>query len=117
MIVTVSGHVLSPRNTVLCYFQQEGVSIIGGFRQWLKEGRCVRKGEKGMNILVPCNPKKGDAADQAGDSEQTTGDRVFFVAGTVFDVSQTDEVEAKKESQAPAVTVIGCAEVVQSELF
>ena len=67
-----------------------------------------------MSILVPCNPKKGNktADDEPG------SDKVFFVAGTVFDVSQTDEIEAKTEDQAPAVTVTApAAAVVQSELF
>ncbi|MGV1047711.1 MAG: hypothetical protein ACOYD4_04180, partial [Solirubrobacterales bacterium] len=43
-IVTCDGHPLSPRNTCLVIFQSPTASIVGGFRQWLKHGRAVRKG-------------------------------------------------------------------------
>ena len=115
-VVTIEGHVLSPRNTVLCYFQRDGVSMVGGFRQWIKAGRCVRKGEKGFSILVPCTGgKRGKKADagQAGDDSQSTetgdGDapaRVFFMARTVFDISQTAPVEEKAATEAPQVATV-----------
>ena len=92
-VITVEGRALSPRNTILCYFQRPGVTMVGGFRQWLAKGRCVRKGEHGLSILVPC----GGGKEQEGE----IGD-VFFIAGTVFDVSQTDELEADRQEAPPA---------------
>jgi hypothetical protein len=88
-VYTVEGHALSPRNTILCYFQKPGITIVGGFKQWLAKGRCVRKGEHGISILVPCSHKQTN--DSTGTEE--TSD-TFFVCGTVFDVGQTDELEA-----------------------
>jgi hypothetical protein len=85
-ITTVDGHVVSPTNAVLLIYQRSDVTIIGGFRQWLKSGRVVRKGEKALAIWVPC--EKNDSKD----SEES----VFFVMGNVFDVSQTEELSEKE---------------------
>lgn len=92
VVVNCEGRPLSPRNTMLAAMQRGNVTIVGGFRQWLDKGRCVRKGEHGLQILVPCNPKK-DENKQEG--EISTKDRVFFVSGTVFDISQTDAIEGQ----------------------
>ena len=85
-IVTVEGRELSPRNTMLCFYQREGVSLVGGFKQWLGKGRCVRKGEKGISILFPSKFTK------QGEGGEDDKEFVKFYAGTVFDVSQTDEI-------------------------
>ena len=66
--------------------------MVGGFRQWIKAGRAVRKGEHGMSILVPCMPGKDRADDDAAQN-----DSVRFIGGTVFDVSQTDAIEREEE--------------------
>ena len=99
-VITIEGHALSPRNTILCYFQRPGVTMVGGFRQWLNKGRCVRKGEHGLSILVPCSH-----TSKSETGEETTGD-TFFVAGTVFDVTQTDELETANTATNPAETVL-----------
>ncbi len=89
-VLTCEGHPLSGRNTFLLYLQRPGVSMVGGFRQWLKAGRCVKKGESGLSILVPCGRKESAAVEETGEG----GGSVYFIAGTVFDVSQTQELEA-----------------------
>ena len=99
-VMSVSGAVLSDRNTILCWFQREGVTLVGGFRQWLAKGRCVRKGEHGLSILVPCGGRK--AITTSSDTE-----RVFFVTGTVFDVSQTQAIDTESAIEA----VPGVAEI------
>ena len=99
-VITVEGRALSPRNTILCYFQRPGVTMVGGFRQWLEKGRCVRKGEHGLSILVPCG---GGVKDDGAGSE--TADKTFFIAGTVFDVSQTDELDADQTDDTSAENV------------
>jgi antirestriction protein ArdC len=58
---------------------------VAGFRAWLRLGRRVRKGERGLRILAPVRVKD---RDETGDE---TGElRIFFRCVHVFDVSQTD---------------------------
>jgi antirestriction protein ArdC len=40
-------------NQMLIWKQQPDASYVGGFNTWLKVGRYVRKGEKGIAILAP----------------------------------------------------------------
>jgi hypothetical protein len=93
-VVTVEGHPLSFANTMLACFQRPGVTIVGGFAQWLKAGRAVRKGETGIGIWVPISGKrKADRPEPAAPADTDgNGDdgRPRFMMGTVFDVSQTD---------------------------
>ena len=89
-IVTVEGRALSPFNCCLLAMQAPSVTMVGGFRQWINAGRAVRKGEHGMSIWVPKMPK--DDPNRQGD-ESSSADEVHFLLGTVFDVSQTDEIE------------------------
>jgi hypothetical protein len=85
-LTTVETRQLSPFNQCLVLFQNPGATVVGGFRQWLKHGRAVRKGEHGMSIWVPVGHK-----NEEGELDEKTG----FVAGTVFDVSQTAEIESE----------------------
>ena len=88
-ILTCEGRALSVFNTILLLNQRDEVSLVGGFQQWKRAGRQVKKGEHGMMIWFPSR--------QA--SDEPTGDEAemrFFV-GTVFDVSQTEE--SKPEEQ------------------
>jgi len=60
-------------------------TYVAGFRAWLKLGRCVRKGERGLPILAPVKViERDDAGEGTGEM------RVFFRSVHVFDVSQTD---------------------------
>ena len=94
-ILNPEGHMLTGRNQALLYFQAGGnpLSVVGGFQQWQKYGRVVRKGERGYLIAVPANNKK---VDENSDSEDPT----FFLWKAVFDISQTEELTAdnKKEN-------------------
>lgn len=96
-IVTCEGRTLSLTNTLLLILQRSNVSMVGGFRQWLKAGRCVMAGEHGAMIWFPRG--KGKSVDEAADAnagrEIDAGDAhsdVRFLIGTVFDVSQTSPV-------------------------
>jgi hypothetical protein len=40
-------------NQMLIWRQRPDASFVGGFNTWLKCGRFVRKGEKGIAILAP----------------------------------------------------------------
>lgn len=84
-ITTIEGHALSMRNQLLCVMQTPApITVVGGFKQWLGAGRCVKKGEKALYILHPCAKKSADG-ESAG---------VYFREAAIFDVSQTQEVTA-----------------------
>ncbi|MCL5030809.1 MAG: ArdC family protein [Bacteroidetes bacterium] len=92
-IVTVEGHLLTPHNQCFLVAQSEiNFSIVGGFQQWKKAGRIVRKGEHGFLIFVPSYAKQEDNSEMISDDEN-----VHFFTATVFDISQT-EVIAKSEA-------------------
>ena len=79
---SVTGATLSPHNQSMIAMQKADATIVGGFRQWLRESRAVRKGEHGLGILIP-RFEKGEGGDGPGSLNG-------FLYGTVFDVSQTD---------------------------
>ena len=63
------------------------LTIIGGFRQWQKQGRKVRTGEHAAGyIYVPLIPKGAEN----GEEPAIGADDVRFRMVPVFDVSQTD---------------------------
>ncbi len=98
-VLTVEGRSLSIRNTILIALQMPGATIVGGFRQWIAAGRCVRKGEHGAAILVPCGKKGKD-----GEQTDTEGDSVFFVTGTVFDIGQTLPLDTIQPTEPTTTT-------------
>ncbi len=74
-------------NQMLIWRQKPDASFVGGFNTWLRCGRYVRKGEKGIAILAPMFFK--DKRQTADGSEAET-QRIWFKAVYVFDISQTD---------------------------
>ena len=70
-ILNPEGHMLTGRNQALLYFQAGGnpLSVVGGFLQWQKYGRMVRKGEHGYLIAVPANNKKKDENSDSEDPD------------------------------------------------
>jgi len=90
-LVTCEGRVLSMFNHCLLASQSEiPLTIVGGFRQWLKTGRCVRKGEHGLMIWFPRQPRKGTTAAPEPEPGEQTDTRTTFMIGYVFDVTQTE---------------------------
>jgi len=87
-ICTIEGRPLSLGNTLLLAMQADNVSVVGGFRQWRRAGRRVRKGEKALRIWVPV--KKGNQEDN---DEHINADEVHFFLGAVFDISQTEPIK------------------------
>ena len=87
LTVMARFHKYSWGNCLLIYSQRPQATHVAGFHSWLKLGRCVRKGEKGIVILAPMvGRKKSD--DQLTEDEKT---RLFgFRAAHIFDLSQTD---------------------------
>ena len=102
-IVTVEGHLLTAHNQCFLVAQLASLdasrsgspinfTIVGGFQQWKKAGRSVRKGEHGFLIFVPSKTKQEENPEMISDDED-----VHFFTATVFDISQT-EVIAKSEA-------------------
>lgn len=85
LVATIEGRTLSTHNTIMVYFQSNGTlpTIVGGYQQWRKAGRSVKKGEHGFTIWFPVGQK-----DEDGDI--LAAERYF--TGTVFDVTQTEEL-------------------------
>lgn len=82
-------HAYSVNNTLLIAHQAWARGItpthVAGFRAWLKLGRCVRKGERGLSIWAPMRVKARDE-----DGEEAGEKKTVFRVAKVFDVSQTD---------------------------
>jgi antirestriction protein ArdC len=73
-------------NQLLIWRQRPDASYVGGFNTWLKCGRFVRKGEKGISILAPMFFKD---QRQKADSSEAEVQRIWFKVVYVFDISQT----------------------------
>jgi hypothetical protein len=86
-------HRYSVNNVLLIQAQRPGATRVAGFATWQQLGRFVRRGEKGIAILVPLSYRRRDREDVTDalasdcDAVRTL---VGFKAGYVFDVSQTD---------------------------
>ena len=74
-------------NQMLIWRQKPDASFVGGFHTWVKCGRYVRKGEKGIAILAPMFFKD---KRQMADGVEAETQRIWFKVVYVFDISQTD---------------------------
>jgi hypothetical protein len=86
-IINPEGHLLTPRNQCLIYFQnidEISISIVAGYKQWQKYQRQVKKGSHGFLIAVPSGQTKQEEEEGRGE--------VYFFYKTVFDISQTEEL-------------------------
>ena len=70
----------SPNNALMILFQRPSATQCAGFHAWRAAGRSVRKGAKGIAILVPL-----------GVDEDSTP---YFSWRYVFDISDTDPLSA-----------------------
>ena len=72
---------------MLIWRQKPDASFVGGYQTWLKCGRYVRKGEKGIAILAPMF-FEDKRRNQDGSEDELQ--RIWFKVVYVFDISQTD---------------------------
>jgi antirestriction protein ArdC len=79
-------HRYSFANTLLILLQRPDASQVAGFQAWKRLGRQVRRGEKGIAIVVPHVRKARDEGSEDGEERRVAG----FGMGYVFDISQTD---------------------------
>ncbi len=101
-------HSYSLNNSVLLASQCHARGIqprrVAGFRAWLKLGRCVRKGEKGLMILAPMAlTERDEHGEDAGEK------RLLFRSAFVFADVQTDPLPGVEPAplEPPSVAVDG----------
>lgn len=83
----------SPRNALI--LAASGATNVAGYREWKQLGRQVRKGEHGIKLAAPVVVKDKDTGEPKVVNVKTA---------TVFDISQTDELEAQRfEPPIPGV--------------
>ncbi len=100
-ILNCEGRPLSVHNSCLLLSQFSGVSVVGGFWQWQKSGRRVRKGATGLSLWIPTKGKGEEipGADAGADVEPAEpgakkSGRGRFIVGTVFDITSTEPMDA-----------------------
>lgn len=75
----------SSKNCARIFTQRPDATDVRGFHEWLKAGRAVQKGQKGIKILAPVTRK------------QDSGETVVNVKPAyVFDISQTAPIAPKQ---------------------
>ncbi len=88
-------HKYSWGNVALILMQRPDATLVAGYNAWLKMHRYVRKGERGVKIIVPMRRKESEE-----EAEEET--KLFFGTGIVFDLSQT-EGEPLPEVEVPVL--------------
>jgi antirestriction protein ArdC len=85
-------HHYSWGNVLLILAQKPEATQVAGYRTWQALGRRVRKGERGIRILIPLRRGQVSVADQDGDDATTRAASRPLAFGTaaVFDLSQTE---------------------------
>lgn len=80
----------SPNNALMILFQRPNATQCAGFHAWREAGRAVRKGARGIAILVPLGTRVDD------DGSETP----IFSWRYVFDISDTDPLTASSPKLA-----------------
>ncbi len=91
-------HGYSANNTLLLWGQalerDMPLTHVAGFKAWLRLGRCVRKGERGLKVFAPMPiPKRDEDTNPEPDAAaggKPERPRMRFRLSTVFELSQTD---------------------------
>jgi antirestriction protein ArdC len=82
-------HQYSFGNVLLIGMQRPDATRVAGYRTWQELGRQVKKGEKGIKILVPYTQRIRPENEEDREGPDILHVRGFGV-GTVFDIGQTD---------------------------
>jgi len=97
-IVTCEGRTLSLHNQAFLALQagSRTITMIGGYRQWMKHARAVTQGQHACgSIFVPLVDHPA-----AGDEMEDEPGGVRFILVPIFDVSQTHEILAPEKAHA-----------------
>lgn len=96
--ITAEGKALSLYNTCFLWAQAGRVlAQVGGFRQWKRAGRSVRKGEHAVGCIYVPMVRKGKE-DQGADAD--AGESVRFRLVPMFAIEQTDLIGVEPEALA-----------------
>ena len=94
----------SPRNVLLILQQKPEATRTKGFKGWLKEGRCVREGQRGIRINA--NFQRNDEEELLPPNQRKRKkEKPAFRRISVFDISQTVALEGAGE-QLPAAPAL-----------
>lgn len=80
----------SPNNALMILFQRPSATQCAGFHAWREAGRAVRKGARGIAILVPLGTRVDDEGNE----------KPYFSYRYVFDISDTDPLTASSPKLA-----------------
>ena len=80
----------SPNNALMIIFQKPNATNCAGFHAWREAGRAVRKGARGIAILVPIGTRVDDDGSEAPN----------FSWRYVFDITDTEELTASSPKLA-----------------
>lgn len=89
-----SFHNYSFGNCMLIYLQKQNATMVAGIKKWNEMGRKVKKGEKGIRILVPFYKK--EPLDKVIAELEDSGETIYvkklsgFAVRYVYDISQTE---------------------------
>ena len=83
----------SLQNALMILLQKPSATHCAGFHAWKAAGRSVRKGAKGLAILVPLGAKDED-------------DKPIFSWRYVFDITDTEEISAESPSLARELSLV-----------
>ena len=75
----------SVRNAILITAQNKDATKLASFDDWKADNISIKKGEKGISIMVPDEYRRKDGTPATG-----------FVVGKVFDIAQTTAVAANR---------------------
>src|SRR3954466_176128 len=77
-------HEYSFGNTLLILSQKPDATRVAGYQTWKQLGRQVRRGERGLRIIVPLRGRTAvsPAENEASDEEQSRGERTIVRFGT-----------------------------------
>ena len=80
-------HQYSLHNTLMIISQKPEATHVAGFVTWKNLGRFVKKGERGISILVPVRYRRSDQPALVEEPEETV---LGYMGGFVFDIAQTE---------------------------
>lgn len=103
-------HKYSLNNSIIIRLQKPDATRVASFKDWKSLNRTVNKGEQGIKIFYPIKYRKevqvvkkdavgNEILDENGNRvyEKKLAESLTFKIGYVFDVSQTSQIEGKKE--------------------
>lgn len=106
----------SPRNVLLILQQKPEATRTRGFKGWLKEGRCVREGQR--SIRINANFQRDDEEELLSpDQRKQKKEKPTFRRISVFDISQTIALEGEEDKQAAPMPYFGPVDPFAEEML